>query len=247
MTAVSTASPENTQALRFFLRNDWLTSPYFTDEQKTETRFVDTLHSTLIDLLVRQVGNCNALRRQGAAEYICKGTCPEPCIKFTSPDVSIPLVVTEVKGFEASNQRCFPQAFIAASNLCLELFNDSKLHVDDCVVPIITLAGDGYRFGAVYLTEVAWPVMVSLTEAMNPLDGNETVNNLTKWFFRVMDFGKQTVALCGKQKLHQKNLERRRQPQPKLGNVFLKPIREDSFNRKCELFLLFVFNHSNSE
>jgi hypothetical protein len=184
-------SLENERELRYFLRTSWLTDNEFNE---TDASVLDSFNDALIELLTKFYGSTCETRRNIDYEYICTGTNSDPCILFKHGSHSFPVIATAVKAIQANNPQCFPQALIAASNYALFLYQKG-LPVEDCVVPMITLAGNGFRFCAVYLTEDTWPVMVCLTKTMNPLNGTETVNNLSKWFFRVMEFGKETMTI----------------------------------------------------
>jgi hypothetical protein len=145
------------------------------------------------------------------------------------------LIVTECKGFEASCRCCYSQATTNGGNGAIELFLNYGLSLENSVVPVIAFTGLSIQFGAVYLMDYHFPVLVMLSECLNPIGSSETTQlEMCSWLIKFVRFGISTVDLINISNHQEATIKNKKVNNTKEEGVvlkttnFFKPVRSIS-------------------
>lgn len=128
------------------------------------------------------------------SNYLQRGMAAEHCYNFKFESRNYVVVGTEAKGLEASIRQCYPQLIALCGSAAIELVRRG-VSIEDAVVPGIAFAAGGIQICLIYLLKPCFPVLVAVTNVLNPLGSFEDQKLLAKWLLKCYLFGKRTAEI----------------------------------------------------
>ena len=156
--------------------------------------------------------------------FLAKSCHPEHCVY--AKELNLLLLGTDVKGLEASVSECFSPLLSICSSGAISLL-DFGVKLENAVIPAIAFCGGVIQFGAVYLIDECFPVLVMLSDVLSPLGSYENQVEICTWLLRFYEFCENTYDL-----LVSKVPENKRHREVFLSlRYFFKPVRDFNKNR----------------
>ena len=118
---------------------------------------------------------------------------PEYSVCSTGSNVEL-LLGVEAKGMEASVSQCFNQLISICGSSAMRLL-DCGVDIENAVVPAIAFCGDAIQFGAVYLIDNSFPVLVMLSDVLSPVGSYDQQIELYIWLLRLFKFSEDTFDI----------------------------------------------------
>lgn len=167
---------------------------FFISDKSTEKQIcLDFFHAICQRLIALFEDTANIVYKYDTptslTDYFAKKSAHPQPLFMTGGAITL---CSEVKGHNTSTYRCFSQVFMCCANAALAL-RRKGLPLEQCVVPGVCFAGDGFRFVAVYLIEPSWPVMVVLSDSLD-IQG-DSLKIVGDWLIRLIDFALATSKM----------------------------------------------------
>ena len=212
------------------LMESWREYDSFRDiVEGSETIVVDPnlqLVLNIIQNLVRYPNNILSVEtfsHPSASNYLQKSMASKHCYTYEFDSRDYVVVGCEAKGLESSIRKCYSQLISLCGSSAIDMVQRG-IRIEDAVVPpgIATAAG-GFQICLVYLLKPCFPVIVAVTNLLNPLGSFEDQKELSRWLLRCYMFGVETVNIICRERVNPPSY---RGAYLDTSIYFFKPIRE---------------------
>eukprot|EP01038_Epipyxis_sp_PR26KG_P017574 gene17574-24398_t len=195
-----------------------------------------------IDCIIDGPRNISVLKFNPDYNYLAKSCNPEhSLVHIRGGSLRFILLGTEAKGFEASCRECYSQLISIGGSSAMRLF-EVGLILEQSVVPVIAFTGNSIQFGAVYLMDCYFPVLVILSECLNPIGSLHTQHEIATWLIKLVRFSETTATIL------QHHSISRRENFKKMAVLscayFFKPVRSNT--KGCLSFPISSCSRRNS-
>ena len=163
----------------------------------SETMVVSLMLQSMLSILTNGFDGIHFLTQSRTPKNYMSNACmSEPKITFfRQPGVGVVTLATEAKGFGDSCRCCYSQLITCGGDAAIELCNQG-VSIENVAIPVIAFTGLAIQFGAVYLMANSFPVLVMLSECLNPNGPIAMQLEISSWFIKFRAFYLQTCKLA---------------------------------------------------